>query len=80
MFVQTRECYALLSGHDLGLNLCSQLHPGEIPVAVGIVELMHSSLLPLCRTHQRERSEAQMRHVRLPCWDFGPHMIKGQFI
>lgn len=70
----------LLAAHDVGLNLWSQLHPGEIPVAVGIVEPMHSSLLPLCRTHQRARSGAQIRRVRLPCQDYGWHTIKGEFI
>lgn len=39
---------------------------------------MHSSLLPLCRTHQRARSGAQIRRVRSPRQDNGWHTIKGR--
>lgn len=67
----------LLAAHDVDLNLRHKIHPGEIPVAVGIVHPMHSSLLPLCRTHQRARSGAQIRRVRLRCQDYGWHTIKG---
>lgn len=70
----------LLAAHDVGLNLCSQLHPGEIPVTVGIVEPMHSSLLPLCRTHQRAGSEAQMCRVHLPPPGLRPTYDKGRAV
>lgn len=70
----------LLAAHDVGLNLCSQLHPGEIPVTVGIVEPMHSSLLPLCRTHQRAGSEAQMCRVHLPLPGLRPTYDKGRAV
>ena len=68
-----------LTAHDVGLNLWRQLDPEEIPVAVGIVEPMHSSLLPLCRTHHRARSEAQICWVHLPCQDYGWHTINGEW-
>lgn len=42
-----------LVAHDVSPNLWNHLHQVEIPVAVGIVELMHSPLLPLCRTQWR---------------------------
>lgn len=70
--------FCFLSAHDVGLNLWSRLHPGEIPVAVGIVEPMHSSLLPLCRTNQRAHCEALIRCVCLLCQDYGRPAIKGK--
>lgn len=33
---------------------------------------------PLSHTHQRARSGAQIRHVRLPCQDYGWHTIKEE--
>lgn len=64
VFAQARQSVMLCPlPHDVSSNPWSQLHPGEIPVAVGIVEPMHSSLLPLCRTQQRARPRAQIRRA-----------------
>lgn len=39
---------------------------------------MHTSLLPLCCTHQRARSEAQTHRVCLWCQDYWCHHHKGK--